>query len=159
MSPSDRFPADRRGISSQLSTVLTLGITMVLVSGLLIGVTGGIEDQERRAIERQLSIVGERVATEITGVDRLAYVSPNSTTHLETTHPRRVAGSRYTIALRNTEPPCERGRCLVLSASATETSVRVPFTTEAGVEPATVAGGPLEVTYNRTGRTIGVAER
>lgn len=154
-----RIGDDQRGISSQLSAVLTLGITTVLVAGLIIGVTTGVERQERQSVEQQLSTIGERIATEITGVDRLVYTSPNATISLETTHAMRISGSQYTVRVVDDPSTCQRDACLEMGTRSPSTTVSVPFSTEAPVEPTTVAGGPLVVTYNQTARTIAIEER
>jgi hypothetical protein len=129
------------------------------MAGLIIGANGAIQEQRRDSAERQLSVVGERLANEITGVDRLVYISSESTITLRTTHPRRVAGSRYTIELKSGGQPCKQEQCIVLTATSPSITVTVPFTTEVSVEQTEIRGGPVLVRYNDSARNITISEQ
>lgn len=150
--------ATSRAVSSPVAIVLTLAITVVLIIGLVVGVTGGVEQQREESVRQQLTIVGERIATELTSLDRLLYVSPNGSTSLKTRHPTRLAGARYWVTVDDSST-CSGTRCLVLNATEPSVSVTVPFRTETRVGETTVAGGWMVLTYNQSSENITVASR
>lgn len=155
----NHFPSSRRAVSSVLSYSLTITITTVLMTGLIVGTTGIIEDQRRQSIRNELSVVGERLATELTGVDRLVYVSADANVTLRTTHPATVAGSRYDIEVQgDSEPPCAQNQCLVLTTTNPAVTVTVPFTTETTVEDGRVPGGPVRIRYDEATGNISVVK-
>ncbi|MFC7203910.1 hypothetical protein ACFQJC_10310 [Haloferax namakaokahaiae] len=155
----NELTADETATTTPLTYVLTLGITTVLIAGLIAGASGAIEDQQRTSVERQLTVVGERLANEITGVDRLVYTSSKSTITLKTTHPTRVVGSRYSIEMKNGGPPCQQNQCIVLNSTSPAVTVTVSYTTDATVEERVVRGGPVSVNYNTSTRNITIEER
>lgn len=54
-----------RGVSIAVSHVLTLGITTLLISGLLIGIGGLLDQQQRAATEGELRSIGDRISTDM----------------------------------------------------------------------------------------------
>jgi hypothetical protein len=59
-----------RATAPALTYVFAIGITTILVSGLLITSTGFVDDSRDRTVREELEIVGERVAASIEAVDR-----------------------------------------------------------------------------------------
>ena len=66
MSRKQSFPADRRAVSVTITHVLTIGITTILISGLLIGTGTLLDSQKDRATYDEKSTIGDRLAGEIT---------------------------------------------------------------------------------------------
>ncbi len=146
------FSTDDRGVSTALTHVLTIGITTILISGLFIGTTTMLESQKDRAAYQEMETIGERLGAEITAVDQAANRSSNGMTNVTVSHPDTVAGSSYRIELAHGS--CDtwsRDTCLILSAGQTSEDVEVPFKNVTAVEPTTVTGGDIEITYNATG--------
>lgn len=145
------FVADQRGVSSPLTSVLVLGITTVLITGLIIGASGFAEDQRRSTVTSELTIVGERTASELVRVDEMALNDPHSTVTVRTDHPDRVAGEQYTVSLTNDIDACGSGGrapCLVLAAHETDVEVVVSVRLRMGVVDSTTTGGDLQFTYD-----------
>lgn len=151
---------DNRATSTTLTYVLTLAITTVLMAGLLVGTSGVVDDQQRQSVRNELGVVGERLASEITGVDRLVYISADSEVTLRTDHPARVVNTDYTIAVKVDETaPCTHEQCLVLNSTQPALTVVVPFSTEVAVEEGQVIGGDVVVEYDAGSRTISLRNR
>jgi hypothetical protein len=148
--------ADTRGASIALTHVLAVGITTVLVAGLIIGTSGFLDDQRQRAARSGLETVGEQLATEVSYVE--GHAADGARVSVATEHPSRVAGLPYLVALTDDGGRCDgSGPCLVLTADTSRASVRVVVPVGPGV-PVTeseVAGG--DVTVVSTGGQIRLA--
>lgn len=148
-----RLLADRRAVTTGLTYVLTIAITTVLVSGLIVAAGDTVTRERERAATEELGVVGERLATEMVGVDRLVGSGADSQVELRAEYPRTVVGEQYRIRLYNRSGPCPTGQCLRLTLPEPETETVVPFRTRTPVGNATVAGGPVTVRYDPpTGR-------
>lgn len=145
---------DDRGVSVTLTHVLVLAITTMLVGGVLVAANGLVDGQRDRAASEQLSVVGERLATELQRVDGLAAADPNASVTLRTDHRRRVVGSTYTVSLTTAPGTCSAAACLVLTVGDPEASTVVPVANRTDVAPATVTGGAVRVVYNGTALTV-----
>ena len=145
---TDRFrlARDDRGVSTTLGYVLTLAITVVLVSGLLVAVGSFVSGQNERVTQSELDVVGQRLATDVEAVDRLAEAGgggPNTTVVVRSRLPETVAGRTYRIAIN------ESGRDrLVLSARDPDVSVEMSVVTDFSVSNATLGGGPVRIAFD-----------
>ncbi|PSQ41844.1 hypothetical protein BRD17_10145 [Halobacteriales archaeon SW_7_68_16] len=144
----DRF-ADRRGISISVTNVLATALTTLLITGLLIGAGGLLRDEKGDAARNELDVTGERIATEIVNVDRLAREDAVESVEMRPPHPERVVGSTYLVTL-TTDCPFEA--CLVMESADPDVTETVSFHNETPITESTVQGGPLRIVYN--GSTI-----
>lgn len=147
---------DERGVSIALSHVLTLGITTILIAGLLFSAGALLDGQSERSAERSLETIGERVASEVASVDRLAREDPEpETVRLRVDHPSEVSGVTYSIAIHEggacSGPLLEDAEaCIVLTAPGARTTVQVPLkigddTTVAS--QTSTQGGSMTISY------------
>lgn len=151
---TSRFRADDRGVSIAVTHVLTIGITTVLIAGLLIGAGSLLDSERERGARESLETIGERLSSEMASVDRLA--ENDTTVKLYVEHPRTVSGSRYTIETA-TGTDCssrplldDTETCLVLTATGKNVEVAVPVAIDAKVD-GSASGGPIEITYEMVG--------
>ena len=153
------FLTDERAASTTVTHALAIGISSLLVLTLLFGLGSFLDGQEKNAADRQFRTIGERVATEVSKADRYARDNGDSAT-LRVTHPGRVAGSTYRIAVEDaTQPDCATDSvCVVVNpddgAGATRrvTLELGPTTTVDGGRQV-VSGGDFEITVEATGGT------
>ena len=145
---SGRQQASDRGLSVAVNHVLTIGITTVLIAGLLIGMGSMLDTQTDRSTERSLETIGERLAGEITSADRLGSEGGNVT--ISTDHPRTVTESTYRIQpheeCEDAPLVSESTSCLELSAGGGVTAY-VPIAVNATLDGDSVQGGPVDVVY------------
>lgn len=149
-----RFRRDRRAVSVSVTHVLVLGITTLLVGGILVAAGGLVDGQRDRAATEQLEVVGERLVTELERTDQLANETPNATVELRTDHPARIVGSDYRIYLLTDAGVCSARVCLLLNVSDPEVRTTIPVANRTRVDPATVRGGDVVVTYDGTAVTL-----
>lgn len=131
-----------RAVSTLVGYAITLGITTLLITGLVVATGGYIQDQRERAAQTQLKVVGQQLAADLGTADRLARSDPD-TVSLDREFPDEAAGRGYSIAV---DPGgCS---CLELWTQGRETVVTVQFQTETTVTSKNVTGGPVVVTYD-----------
>lgn len=146
---------DDRAVSVAVGYVLSLGIATLLFSVLLIGGSGMIESQTRTVTSDELSVTGQQLAADLSGADRLvrAGYDGNGEENIEalglrTDLPDQTAAGSYTINISNTGP--DNVWTIELRSTSPNVVVDVDFRSETEVEPVTIGGGPVEVTYNAT---------
>ena len=97
---------DDRGVSTILSYALALGILAILVSGLVVSFAPYVTNQQQASAHEALQVYGNDLAGDLETVDRLAMEtdgSENATVVYRTSLPDRVSGSRYHIAVNQTD--------------------------------------------------------
>lgn len=144
---------DDRGASTALGYVLSLAVASVVVVGLLAGAGGFVGDQRERAVRTEFEVLGERLASDVAAVDRLARAGDDVNATVESELPRMVAGSQYTVRVTGDAS----GATVVLHADDPDVTVRVPVANETPVAPANVTGGRLRVAYNESGGEVVVS--
>lgn len=149
--------ADDRAVSIAVTHVLAIGITTLLISTLLIGAGGVLDDQKERAAREELSTIGDRVSTQLTTASRMAETADS--VEITVNQPTRVSGGTYTIDLVTSSPesvcdgasvpptPGELDGCLVLETTNLNVVVTVPVHLP-GPDPTVevVGSGTIEIT-------------
>ena len=145
---------DNRGVSIALNNVLSIAITTVLISGLIIATSGFMQSQRANAATDELSIIGQRTATDLVKMDQ--YVTQRSVPELvlETRLPSRVVGSSYLLSLSNETAVCGSGPCLVLTTVEPEEEVVIALDVSSPIEPSSVTGGTVRLVYDGSTLTI-----
>jgi len=133
---STPFYDDDRAVSIAVTHVLAIGITTLLISTLLIGASGVLQEQKERAARQELETIGNRVSTQITAASRLADTGDSATFRVN--QPTRVSGGTYTLELVTSSPqdacdgasrtpdPSTLDGCLVLEATNLNVEVSMP---------------------------------
>lgn len=137
-----------RAVSTTLGYALTLAITTLLVTGLLVGVGGFVEDQRERAIRSELQVVGQQMAADVQAGDRFAETGDTTFT-IRRDLPNEVAGTSYTVEVVGdpaNDPPEET--YLRLSTSNPDIVVEVDMALRTHIEEASFTGSRLVVSYD-----------
>ncbi|WP_435335693.1 DUF7266 family protein [Haloarchaeobius sp. TZWWS8] len=147
--------SDDRAVSIAVTHVLTIGITTILIAGLLIGAGGLLEEEKSDAARDEMRTIGNRIAVDISNVDHAAD-GGTGTMSIRSKHVPEVSGAGYTIRLRpSTDADCPYDTaCLILEAAATDTTVIVPFRNETPVQSSAVSGGTVYVVYDGSSITL-----
>jgi hypothetical protein len=133
-----------RAVSTALGYVLTLGITAILVSGLLIAGGTLVEDQRDKVIENELQVVGEQLVTHINAADRLNQSGHgNTNVTIEQPFPSSVAGESYRITLEERADPR-----LHLESSQSSIAVTIPVINTTAMGQSTASGGTVVIEYD-----------
>ena len=154
-----RFADDDRAVSVTVGYVLTLAIGAILLSGVVIGVSGVIDSQTDRAVAADLSVVGQTTVANLESADRLARAAETDRpgaggevrVSVAVDLPTRVAGVPYRIAIDDDR--------VTLRTTDPDASVSIPHAVALDVAPTTVRGGPLRITYTDATGQLEVTER
>jgi hypothetical protein len=136
---------DARAVSTTVGYALTLGVTALLVTGLLIAGGGFLQEQRETSTRSELEVIGHQVASDIASADRLAGADVTEVS-IRRSLPQRVTGSAYSITVENS-PQLH----LVLTSADPEVTVRIDAATEFvsnGVVSGTVDGGNIVIEYD-----------
>lgn len=131
-----------RAVSTALGYVLTLGITSILISGLLIAAGGVVDDRRDATVRNSLEVAGERLVTNLMAADRLANASATTAVTVDVDLPERVAGTGYVVSV------APGSSTVVLEADGPDVTVSVSYATSTPVAAASVRGGDLRITLN-----------
>ena len=140
------FRTDDRAVSIAVTHVLAIGITTILIGGLILGASGLLQGEQDRAADRELQAIGENMANEIVTATATAQERNLSSTEVRTNHPLSVTGQSYRVELEEDQSDLggactvqdrlDQGvydACLVLTADTVEREV--PLKLPDNVEP------------------------
>lgn len=130
-----------RATATTLSYVLTLGITALLISGLLVAAGGTVESQREDTTREAMEVVGQQLSSRLMAADRLVAAGGSEVT-VRGSYPETVAGSTYSIVVRSGSPAT-----IELTATGTRVSVTVAAATRTPVANTTVSSGDVEIVY------------
>lgn len=146
---------DDRGVSIAVTHVLTIGITTILIAGLLVGGSGLLETEKDRATKTELRTIGNRMASEMSS----AYYSHDDVSGgsvaVQVSHPEYVAGNNYNVELKESGcsgPAVSIDPCLVLDTPTGNDEVVIPIDPEIELQAASarVNGGSFYVVVEDT---------
>lgn len=146
---------DRRGSSTALGYVLSLGIAAILISGLIVAGGGLMESQRDQSARTELQVIGQTLAEEVTSAGQLADC-PSCELRVRVDLPTRVAGGTYLIGV--TDTPDTGIYRLVLNTSVTDVTATVRFRTRLPVDETSVAGGPVVIAYDPAAGSLEVRD-
>jgi hypothetical protein len=137
---------DERGVTVPINYLLLVGIVALLSAGLLASTSTFVETQQERAIESELQVIGNRMASDIGGVDRLAgTVEVPGSVEAEIDLPMQVAGSAYRIGIESVGGDRYR---IILTSVEPDVSVSVPVRSRTVINAGGLDGGDLTVSYD-----------
>ena len=136
-----------RAVSPVVGYVLTLGISTLLVSGLLIAATGFVDTQREQTTESELQVIGQQVSADIAAADRLHRTDGATDVVIRRELPDSVVGSQYTVFVRSdNEGPTDA--YLRLTTARPNVTVEVGVANETNVADSAVGGGEIEISYD-----------
>jgi hypothetical protein len=138
---------DNRAVSIAITHALTLGITAVLITGLLIGAGGLLEDQEKQAARGSLSEIASDTVSHINSLDNLNATGEQVNASVRPDYPARVVGEEYTINITTNDHPFTATQyALVIRSDVLSAPVWYPLETTAELdEQSEVDGGQFEI--------------
>lgn len=144
----------RRGVSTVVGYVISLGIMSVLITGLVLATGTYVETQREQTASAELEVIGQRLSGDLSAAARLgAAGSTTNTVTIRRNFPETVAGLRYTVELSGGPNP---ELTLTTDSPDIEVVVEVALTdddtsgTHDDIEAqrSTVSGGEITVSYD-----------
>lgn len=140
-----REGAVERAVSTTLGYALTLGISSLLITGLLIAGGDFLQNNRERTIETELEVIGEQVAADLSSADRLVR-SGGSNVRVRRELPETATGTSYTVEVQTPSADPVGETHLKLTATDPSVVVRVDFETRTPVDgTASIDGGAVQV--------------
>ncbi|WP_135304526.1 DUF7266 family protein [Haloarcula amylovorans] len=139
---------DTRAVSPAITQALAIGISTILVTGLLIGGAQLVTDQRESVAREGLVDVGSGITSDLVRLDQFDTARLTSNLSFQSHYPERIAGEQYRIVV---DPGPDRTTIYVnMTSRDLSTQVRFDNETEPGICPSIVNGGPVAVAYNAT---------
>ncbi len=134
-----------RAVSTTVSYVLTLGIGTLLATGLIFAGGQFVSEQREQAIETEMQIVGEHLASDIEQLDRVVSADPTGidTGKINRRMPTTIAGESYIVELRS-----GTNASLQLRTESPDVSVTIPVQKTTAVSPSVTTGGTVVIRYD-----------
>ena len=149
---------DERGVSITVTHVMTIGITTILIAGLLLGAGNMLEEQRQSAGNQELRSIGDRHVTELVTATTSGMETSSNVT-IRSRQPASSVGGSYQVQLTDDSTCFEQSGydgCLALEASGKNIDVEVPVGVPSGVtvQDGTAQGGRVVIQYWHTNRTV-----
>lgn len=132
-----------RAVNTTVGYVLTLGISSLLIVGLLVTAGGFVDDQRRTTVRQELSVIGQQVAGDLNGADRLVRAGGEEVA-VRSSLPAEVTGITYRIEV---DPGPPGATTLRLSTSDPQVVIEVDVRTGEDVAPSAFDGGDIVVDW------------
>jgi len=150
-----------RAVSITVNYVIVLAITAVLVSGLLIGAGGYVQDQRTEVVREELTVAAEQLAAGVEDADRLSRAAARSrSVRVGVGLPARVAGESYRIEVAEVPTPADQPARheLTLRSAGSDVSVTLTLSTLVDIDEGSVNGGLVVVRLDPSGPTLVVSD-
>lgn len=155
--------SDDRAVSIAVTHILTIGITTILITGLLVAGSGLLEGEKSDATRSELRTIGNRLGAELSSAYYTAKESDDATVTVRVSHPEFVAGDSYNIELRTSCSdipgyPSNNVDCIVMTPPKGQDEVKIPLDPDIELKnpPTRIQGGPLYIVVEKNGGTYEV---
>lgn len=138
--------SDSRGVSPAVTQALTIGISTILVTGILLGGGQLIENQKESIAREGLVDIGSGIAADLVRLDQFNTSSLDSNIAFTSRYPDRIADEQYRIKL----VPTSSRTNIYVNLTSSDYSTVVRFQNQSNVCPSTADGGRLTVRYDTT---------
>ena len=128
-----------RAASIAITHTLTIGITALLITGLLLSTGGFLERQQNRAARQQMHDITGDVTSLIHGADQLNETGGTVAATLDPSYPQTITGDSYTLALIP-DPGDPTSGTLYLNLSRSDLSVAQAISTRTTLNRSFLSG-------------------
>ncbi|MDS0259179.1 hypothetical protein NDI56_07215 [Haloarcula sp. S1CR25-12] len=137
---------DTRAVSPAVTQALTIGISTILITGLLLGGSSYIDTKRDNTVRQGLIDVGSGVASDLVRLDQFDTDGVSQEISFSSAYPDRVGGEGYRIHL---DPSADR-TTIYINSTASDRRTQVRFKNTTAVCESRVTGGPIQVVYDAT---------
>jgi len=137
---------DTRAISPAVTQALTIGISTILITGLLVGGSTFVDAKQDSTVRQGLQDVGSGVASDLVRLDQFSRTSDRSTISFTSDYPDRVGSEGYEIRL----VPDSGVTKIYVNSTSSELWTVVRFANTQDVCASSVSGGQIAVVYDTT---------
>lgn len=145
---------DTRAVSPAVTQALTIGISTILITGLLLGGASFIDGKQENIVRQGLQDVGAGVASDLVRLDQYNTSGVSNSLSYSSEYPDRVGGEGYRISL---SPGADKSTISVNSTSSS-LGTEIRFANSTAVCTSSVRGGQIAVAYNDTEQCLEVRD-
>jgi hypothetical protein len=144
-----------RGVSVAVTHVLAIGITTILIVGLLTAAGGLAEDEQDRSARKQLQMIGSSMANQIEKADTLGRRGANVSIRKD--FQGTISGKSYEVHLQNgsdcNAPTIDTETCLVLSLTNSDVSTTVGVSNRSPLRFDHLGSGTIKIVSDPSGKS------
>ena len=137
---------DTRAVSPAVTQALTIGISTILISGLLLSGGQYIENRQEDTVRTGLQDIGSGVTSDLVRLDQFPTSSLEGDLQFRSEYPSELAGQGYRIEVVDGSPVT-----ITVSSTTESLSTTVRFESDPDVCESTVGGGAVVVAYDEDG--------
>lgn len=149
-----RWLHDSRGSSVNIGFIIQVGITTIVIVGVISGMTGVVENEQNRAVDHQATVIGDQVAASAMAVDRMGNVGERTNVTLNRELPADVVGTPYIVRLLDGPD----GPYIFVDVINQDASAQIPINVDADIKETSVSGGSKMVVIIEHDPSTGTAE-
>lgn len=131
---------DTRAVSVAVTHTIMLGITAILISGLILSAGTLLQNQEDRVAQQQVDEIGADVLSHVDTFERLDASGETVETTVRLDYPARIAEGPYSVAFVEDGGPYEMDWTLQIEASALGRTVHYPIPEDVQVVESSARG-------------------
>ena len=137
---------DTRAVSPAVTQALTIGISTILISGLLLGGGQYIEERQENTVRTGLQDIGSGVTSDLVRLDQFPTGSLDDDISFTSEYPSRLGDQGYRIEVESGSPVT-----IHVNSTAESISTTIRFESQSEVCDSTVDGGTIAVAYDQDG--------
>ena len=145
---------DTRAVSAAVTQALTIGISTILITGLLIGGSSFVNAKQDHTVRQGLQDIGSGVASDLVRLDRFDASAASGSVKFTSNYPDRVGGESYEIRL----VPGPDITTIYINSTSRDLGTQVRFANETDICASQVLGGQLLVVYDTAEDCLEVRE-
>jgi hypothetical protein len=134
---------DTRAVSPAVTQALTIGISTILISGLLLSGGQYIENRQEDTVRTGLQDIGSGVSSDLVRLDQFQTSGLDEDLLFTSAYPSELGGQGYRIEVVDGSPVT-----ITVSSTAEDLSTTVRFESDTDVCDSTIGGGTIVVAYD-----------
>jgi len=146
---------DTRAVSPAVTQALTIGISTILITGLLVAGSSFIDAKQENTIRQGLQDVGSGVASDLVRLDQFITRTGAVGVSYTSSYPDRVGNEAYRIEISDSGSTDTKTIAIDSASSNLGTEIRFETSTDI-CSSRTATGGTIEVFYDESNACLGV---
>jgi hypothetical protein len=145
---------DTRAVSPAVTQALTIGISTILITGLLLGGSSFIDTKRENTVRQGLQDIGAGVSSDLVRLDQFDTAGVSNDLSFSSDYPDRIGGENYRVRLA----PGPDRTTIYINSTTSELGTQVRFENRTGVCENRVTGGQIAIVYDASESCLGVQE-
>jgi hypothetical protein len=145
---------DTRAVSPAVTQALTIGISTILITGLLLGGSSFVDTKRENTVRQGLQDIGAGVASDLVRLDQFETSTAAGSISFTSRYPDRIGGENYLIRLL----PGPDRTSIYINSTSSDLGTVIRFENETNVCGGRTAGGEIAVVYDASTQCLAVRD-